>query len=123
MCTVRGYMASNHSGVNEPRGAIVILKDVLNGVLKWCIPPPTLGVLPTHPLALMEDKEVAADPSTLSKEVLAEIAPQKEENGGKHKPRTRKMKERSGKKIHKVKKEGVSEEVPQYHSMGAYQYI
>lgn len=73
MCTVRGYMASNHSGVNEPRGAIVILKDVLNGVLTWCIPPPSLGILPTHPLALMEDKEVAADPTTLTKEVLGTL--------------------------------------------------
>lgn len=73
MCTVRGYMASNHSGVNEPRGAIVILKDVLNGVLTWCIPPPSLGILPTHPFALMEDKEVAADPTTLTKEVLGTL--------------------------------------------------
>lgn len=123
MCTVRGYMASNHSGVNEPRGAIVILKDILNGVLTWCIPPPTLGVLPTHPLALMEEKEVAADPTTLSKEILAEIAPEKEENGGKHKPRVRKVKERSGKKVHKIKKGTPTEEMPQYHSTGAYKYI
>lgn len=33
------------------------------------------------------------------------------------------MKERSGKKVHKVKKDEPSEELPQYHSMGAYKYI
>ena len=127
-------MASNHSGVNEHRGAIVILKDVLNGILTWCIPPPTLGVLPTHPLSLMETKEVATDPTTLTKEVLGntlervvwcieEITPEKEENGGKHKPRQRKVKERSGKKVHKGKKQASTEEMPQYHSMGAYKYV
>ena len=57
MCKQRGYMASNHSGVNEPRGAIVILKDVLNGVLKWWIPPPSMGVIPENPIASLPQKE------------------------------------------------------------------
>ena len=96
-------MASNHSGVNEPRGAIAILKDVLNGVLTWWIPPPSLGVEPTNPIATI---------------------PEKKENGGRHTPRERKVKERSGKKSHKVKKaEARDENMPQYQSKGAYQYI
>ena len=51
------------------------------------------------------------------------VTPEKEENGGKHKPRQRKVKERSGKKVHKGKKQASTEEMPQYHSMGAYKYV
>ena len=110
-------MASNHSGVNEPRGAIAILKDVLNGVLTWWIPPPSLGVEPTNPIATIPEQAETIDPSELTKEQLKEI-------GEGHKPRERKVKERSGKKSHKVKKaEARDENMPQYQSKGAYQYI
>lgn len=62
-------------------------------------------------------------PSELTKEQLKEIE-EKKENGGRHKPRERKVKERSGKKSHKVKKaEARDENMPQYQSKGAYQYI
>lgn len=117
-------MASNHSGVNEPRGAIAILKDVLNGVLKWWIPPPSLGVLPTNPIATLPEQVETTDPSELTREQLKEIGEDKPENGGRHKPRERKVKERSSKKNHKVKKgEAKDEGIPQYNSKGAFQYI
>ena len=70
MCTQRGYMASNHSGVNEPRGAIVILKDVLNGVLKWWIPPPSMGVIPENPIASLPQKEEGMDPTLMTTEMI-----------------------------------------------------
>lgn len=63
-------MASNHSGVNEPRGAIVILKDVLNGVLRWWIPPPNLGVIPENPIASFPEQKEAMDPNEMSAEML-----------------------------------------------------
>ena len=70
MCKQRGYMASNHSGVNEPRGAIVILKDVLNGVLKWWIPPPSMGVIPENPSASLPQKEEGMDPTLMTNEMI-----------------------------------------------------
>ena len=70
MCTQRVYMASNHSGVNEPRGAIVIMNDVLNGVLKWYIPPPSMGVIPENPIASLPQKEEGIDPTTMNAEML-----------------------------------------------------
>ena len=70
VCKQRGYMASNHSGVNEPRGAIVILKDVLNGVLRWWIPPPSLGVIPQNPIASFTEHAEAMDPNEMSTEMI-----------------------------------------------------
>ena len=48
--------------------------------------------------------------------------PMKEENGGRHKPRVRNVKERSGKKNHKNKgKQQMG--AAQYNALGASQYI
>lgn len=46
------------------------------------------------------------------------------QNGGAHKPRQRKQKERSSKKQHKNKGKATAEgDQPQYKSYGAYQYV
>lgn len=80
-------------------------------------------VEPTNPIATIPEQAETIDPSELTKEQLKEIE-EKKENGGRHKPRERKVKERSGKKSHKVKKaEARDENMPQYQSKGAYQYI
>ena len=121
VCKQRGYMASNHSGVNEPRGAIVILKDVLNGVLRWWIPPPNLGVIPENPIASFPEQKEAMDPNEMSAEMLAEM-PSTKENGGRHKPRVRNVKERSAKKNHK-NKNAIKHGEAQYKSTGAFQYV
>lgn len=71
-------MASNHSGVNEPRGAIVILKDVLNGVLRWWIAPPSLGVIPQNPIASFTEQAEAMDPNEMNVEMIGRRA----EGGG-----------------------------------------
>ena len=39
-CTMRGFMASGHSGVDGPRGARTLLKDYVSGKLLYCHPPP-----------------------------------------------------------------------------------
>lgn len=70
MCTQRGYMASNHSGVNEPRGAIVILKDVLNGVLKWWIPAPPMGTIPDNPISTLPTMQEGMDPTLMNAEMI-----------------------------------------------------
>ena len=39
-CTMRGFMASGHSGVDGPRGARQLLKDYVSGKILYCHPPP-----------------------------------------------------------------------------------
>lgn len=39
-CTIKGFMASTHSGIDIQKGARTILKDFLVGKLLYCSPPP-----------------------------------------------------------------------------------
>lgn len=63
-------MASNHSGVDEPKGARCILKDVLMGVLVWCCPPPPLGIIPENPQETIEVPVLAMDTDHLPEDIL-----------------------------------------------------
>ncbi|KAK8806957.1 hypothetical protein WA158_003716 [Blastocystis sp. Blastoise] len=106
-CTVRGYMASNHSGVDEPKGARNILKDVLMGTLLWTCPPPALGVVPDNSQDTIVIPTMSKDIDHLPSDILLDSMPElPTSSGGKYKPRDRTKKVKSEKKMRKLLKKG-----------------
>ena len=43
-CTMKGFMASAHGGVDSSRGARILIKDFISGKIRYCEPAPVLVV-------------------------------------------------------------------------------